>query len=130
MLKSLASKTKGRANGVTPSMRDKSAYMLSKTHYTATISNTIRASRKRLSALKAEYASLEVQRTALMEQIQILENEKAAWVKTNRNLQQDRKKCPHNRLRIGFGRGMKIIMIMIVLRSDSVSRLSRVDSLH
>jgi hypothetical protein len=69
---------------LTPSMRDKSAYMLSKTHYTATISNTIRASRKRLSALNAEYASLEVQRTALMEQIQILENEKAAWVKTNR----------------------------------------------
>ncbi len=45
---------------LTPAMP--SAYMLSKTHYTATISNTIRASRKRLSALNAEYASLEVQR--------------------------------------------------------------------
>lgn len=78
---------------LTPSMRDKSAYMLSKTHYTATISNTIRASRKRLSALNAESASLEARRAALIQQIQDLEKDKAAWVNTNRK---DRKMCQHN----------------------------------
>ncbi len=82
---------------LTPSMRDKSAYMVSKAFYMVTISNTLRASRKKLATLNAECASLEVQRTALREQIQNLMKDKGVWVKTNRNLQQDRKKCPHNR---------------------------------
>lgn len=82
---------------LTPSMRGKSAYMESKAIYMETISNTLRASRKELATLNAECASLEVRRTALKEQIQNIMKEKGVWVTTNRTLQQDRKKCPHNR---------------------------------
>jgi hypothetical protein len=84
---------------LTPSMpkRDKSAYMLFKTLCTANISDNIKAYRKRLSALNAESASLEARRTALIQQIEVLDKEKAAWVNTNRSIRKDRKMCQHNR---------------------------------